>query len=278
MAEDLSQLPRSPHADKFRLALAVLVGISVGAILIAVAVLLSHHSSSTGAENQAGGEQWSSWQPTRANTQSDIADYVAPFYRQNGTQQLAVVTPLNIASISASGTPSGNGMVVAFNAAGGGSGANSKQQLGILPGKSVAYNICGLGAHNCQLGGTPSTLRMLLMRREALELSLFTLKYMPSADNVITVLPPTQPPKKSGAKPVTTAVVFDRKELSSLLSTPLDDVLSPEAPLVSQLKLWKNSEEASGVSQLTARALFSSKVEQQQDGTKLLVLNSLPPS
>ena len=65
-------------------------------------------------------------------------------------------------------------------------------QLGVpLSGNTIAYNLCGIGGKNCAIGvGQPSTDRLLLLRREALELALYTFKYIGGTQNVVAILPP----------------------------------------------------------------------------------------
>jgi hypothetical protein len=147
-----------------------------------------------------------------------------------------------------------------------------------------------VASQNCSIGiGTPSTARLLL-RREALELALYTLKYISATDNVVAILPPgrTQqtsaltksPPStvagsSSTTKPVDVAVLFGRQELSFLLNHPLAASLPEQVPpLVSQIA---SAPEAGLVSQVTGNGLFSERLEQAQDGSSLIVLDPLPP-
>jgi hypothetical protein len=162
--------------------------------------------------------------------------------------------------------------------------------VSLLSGKTIAYNLCGQHSPNCAIGvGKPSTNRLLLLRREALELALYTFKYISGTQNVVAILPPghTEPPatlskkppsaKSSQAttKPVDIAVLFVRQELSPLLKQPLNTILPGQTPpTVTQMA---HAPEAGLVSQLTARALFSEQLQQAQDGSSLIVLNPLPP-
>jgi hypothetical protein len=279
--------PQTPHTQRFRSVLAVLVGLAVGAIVIAVAVGI-------GGRNHNSSAPWSSWSPPDQGNQGaqDIADRVAPLYRQTATQQLAVVTVVNLisqaaqtaaAQAQANGTtasPSA-GLEVAVKP------NSNSSQVSLLNGNTVAYNLCGVGGRNCAIGGTASTARLLLLRREALELALYSFKYLQSTQYVVTILPPgrTQPTstltkapptKDSSSKPLDMAILFDRQELGPLLSQPLSASLPEEfPPTVSEMP---NAPEAGLVDQVTARGLFSEQVQQAQDGSRLIVLNPLPPS
>jgi hypothetical protein len=272
------KLPRvsHPHAQKFRVALAVLFGVAVGAIAIAIAVAVG----GSGNGGTAASSNWSSWAPDSGGSQgvSEIADHVAPYYRVSSSQQLDVITPISVAQPTAAGTTTGSGLTVVVNTG----TASKSQSLALLNGKTVAYNICGLGPSNCQLPGTPSISRMLLMRREALELALYTFKYIGDSENVLAVLPPGKTVAKStnasgAGSPVTVSVLFVRRELQPWLNVPLSKTLQEFPPDVPELPLWTQSEEAGFVDQITAHGLFSSQVESLQVGGNALVLSQLPP-
>jgi hypothetical protein len=57
---------------------------------------------------------------------------------------------------------------------------------------TVAYQMCGFGttAQNCAISGPATTARGQLLRREALALARYTLKYVPGPKAVLTYLPP----------------------------------------------------------------------------------------
>ena len=267
-ASKLKPLP-SPHAHMFRLTLALLSIVGIVAIAVAVIAVSDHTSQSTGSGN------WSAWSPTEQGSAGvqQIASFVAPFYRISDSQQLNVISPLSLTSETAAGTTTGKGLTIAINP----NGSSSTSSLEVLNGETVAYNICGLGASDCELSGTASINRMLLLRREALELALYTLKYITSSQNVLVVLPPGHTVTTSGKEtPVTVAVLFDRTELAPLLKHPLSESLQADPPEVSQLTSWSKSEEAGFVDEVTARGLFSSQVESEQEGGNLLVLSPLP--
>ncbi|MCL2419543.1 MAG: hypothetical protein FWD04_09640 [Conexibacteraceae bacterium] len=274
-AEELRPIP-APHSQKFRVALAVLVGIALGALAIAVAIIARGGNRNTAV---ASGH-WSSWSPTDRGDQgvAEIAAHIAPFYRLGPAQQLNVVTPIQVTQATAAGTTTGSGMTVAIQPS---ASPSSTSSLSLLNGKTVAYNICGLGTSKCQLPGTPTTSRMLLMRREALELALYTFKYISGSENVLTVLPPgksVKPTTTHGARSrVTVAVLFIRRELQPFLNVPLGKTLQAYPPDVPELSLWSKTQEAGLVDQVTANGLFSSQVKSLQVGGNVLVLSPLPP-
>jgi hypothetical protein len=260
--------------------MAGLTGLALGALAVAAAVLVAHDNSGsasgTSASSSGATLSWSSWKPTATGNAgaTQIADYIAPFYRLSTSQQLAVITPISTTQLNATtGTFTGSGLTVALNTAASSSATSS---LRPLAGETVGYDLCGQGGANCSVGGTSSTVRMLLLRREALELAMYTFKYLPKAENVVAVLPPGRDTATKGSAKVTVAVLFQRAELAPLLTEPVDATLQEYPPDVAQLNAWKKTEEAGLVDTITSRSLFSESVEAQQDGSSLLILNPLP--
>ena len=267
----------SPYNRKFRTATLVLGGIGAAALAIAVAVVLAN----TGSVNNRGGnaKTWSAWSPSSSGTKgvTEIAEQVAPFYRLSPSKQLDVVTPLSLSVPTSSGAITGSGPVPVVN-----TGTAKVEKLSLLPGHTVAFNICGIGKSNCSLAGKSSSARLLLLRREALELALYTFKYISGTQNVIALLPPghhettSAGTKKKTSKPLSVGVLFAKPELQQFLNTPLKKTLAAIPPEVPQLPVWVPTSDAALVDQVTARSLFQSSVESQA-GQKLLVMRSLPP-
>lgn len=282
--------PSTPHAHRFRIATAILVGLAVGALVVAAAVAVDGRSAT------AQGPKWSQWAPADGGTQgaTEIADYLAPFYRISSTNQLALVTVVNLqsqaaaaavqaAAASGTTTPPSNALQIAVRP------SLTSSAVSLLTGNTIAYNLCGFGARNCAIGaGQPSTNRLLLLRREALELALYTFKYVSGIQNVVAILPPGHAqvtstlskslPKSdtsSTTQTVDIAVLFQRQELQPLLDHPLSATLpEPIPPTVAEMP---NAPEAGLVDQVTARGLFSEQLQTAQDGTNLIVLDPLPP-
>ena len=53
------------------------------------------------------------------------------------------------------------------------------------------YTLNGLGPNGSIPGGKPSTSARLLLRREALELALYSFRYLDDVDMVVVLLPPS---------------------------------------------------------------------------------------
>jgi hypothetical protein len=262
---------RTGQFRRFKWAIVGLFGVALSAL--AAALILS----STGDRARSSGGDWSAFSPSQSGLAGaqEIADYVAPYYRASPSDQLAVVTAVNLNSAS-------NPLQVAVPASG-----NSGGLVPLPSSSTIVYNMCGTGSTNCSIGvGQPSAARLLLLRREALELALYTFKYMDNINSVVTILPPghtvqgctgicPKPHTNTTTKPLDVALAFDRNELSPWLGRPLHTTL-PETlpPTVSEMQ---NAPEAELVSIITAHGLFSERTEQAQDGSTVIVLSPLPP-
>jgi hypothetical protein len=258
----------SPHSRKFLIATASLLALALAAISVSLAILLSgrgHASTST----------WSDWSPPDSGTagEREIANEVAPLYRGTPASQLALVTVHNVSD-------TGTSTALALR-------DPSRGSLSAVSGTTAIYTLCGLGPGCTIASGTPSAARLLLLRREALELSLYTFKYIGGIDNVVSILPPgrTQAPARLTRKPpspgrtattstVDLAVVFQRSGLQHYLSEPVRRTLPEQIPpTVAQMPY---ASEAELVSVITGEALFTQQLIQAQDGSNVLVLNPAP--
>jgi hypothetical protein len=258
------------HFRKFRLALVGLFVVCLGSLGAALAL-------STGSRRHVIAGNWSSWSPSDnglAGSQ-EIADYLAPYYRATPADQLAVVTAVNLKN------PASPLQIVVPST------SSSGSLIPLPSGSTVLFNLCGTGSGDCSIGaGTPSSARLLLLRREALELALYTFKYIDGAQTVVAILPPgrtvqgcvgicAKPQVKTTTRPLSLALAFDRSELGPWLGRPVRETLPEDLPpTVSQMQ---SAPEAELVSVLTAHGLFSERVEQAQDGSSVVVLSPLPP-
>lgn len=258
----------SPHSHKFLVATVTLFVIAIAAIAVSLSVLLSPSSHTTQAA-------WSAWSPPESGVagERDIANEISPLYRASAASQLVVVTVHNLSD-------SGTTTEIALRDPTSGS-------LSAISGTSAVYTMCGLGP-SCSIStGTASQARLLLLRREALELALYTFKYIRGVDNVVAILPPgtTQqtskltstppaPGKTTKSVPVDLAVVFQKQGLQHFLTQPLRDTLPEQLPpTVAQMP---SAPEAELVSVITGQALFTQQLIQAQDGSSVLVLNPAP--
>jgi hypothetical protein len=254
----------SPHADKFRLAGAVLGIIAIGAIVISIISL-------SGGRPVASA--WSAWKPQFGGVAGarEIANYVSPGYRISPTQQLAVVT--------VSTNLDGSTVIIQK----GPSGADT----GVLNGTTLVFQFCGLGP-GCTIPGKPSTTRLLLIRLEAFELAFYSLHYLTGVQNVVSILPPAvqqvpgptngatgslsaTPPASLGKTVV--AVELNRTDLQPLLQQPVTAFFPTRPPALGGVP---TSQAIAQMDYITANQLFTPSTQTGQDGTQYLVLNQLP--
>ena len=166
--------------------------------------------------------------------------------------------------------------------------------LSLLSGNTIAFNLCGIGSDNCTIGvgkSSSPSLRLLLLKREALELALYTFKYISNTDNVVAILPPgttkstpcvgllarpRRRRRRSGPTLRCCSSTLSSSRSSARRSTSTLTFAYP--PSVPELPTWSQTPEAGLVEQVTARGLFSEQTVQAQDGSNLIELNQLPPS
>ena len=161
------------HRRRFALAYLFLVILLGGAVAASVILLAKPgHSSSS----------WSTWRPTKTGTDGtrQIADYLGRRYRLPSGKQIVgvIATPpevqnVPVAAIAIEPASSSAGGIQIFPATGG-----------------TMYILCGLGQGCSVAEGKPSVARAQLLRREALELALYTFKYIPGSSSVVAFFPP----------------------------------------------------------------------------------------
>jgi hypothetical protein len=127
--------------------------------------------------------------------------------------------------------------------------------------KTLLYVFCG-PAGSCALPvGTEDVTPLL--REESLELALYTFKYWPDINSVVTLLPPS--------KSTRPAFLFRRRKLKAQLSKPLEATL-PKHDLISTAAITES--EAATVQQLTEGSIFLSSFSQTPNGHTLLLLGT----
>jgi hypothetical protein len=154
--------------------------------------------------------------------------------------------------------------------------AASGGDVEFVDGTGVMYTLNGLGPRGSIPTGTPSEERHLLLRREALELALYTFRYRDGVDIVVALLPPPPPDRSAPAAqpPQTQALFFRPGDLRSELSVPLRSTIPEPTPRPETLTL--GSDEARRIEDLTRSNLFLASFQQGQDTSAFLVLDRLP--
>jgi hypothetical protein len=156
--------------------------------------------------------------------------------------------------------------------------------IDFIKGNGLLYTLNGLGPKGAIRGGKPSTERALLLRREALELALYTFRYVDNVDLVVALLPPAtpvpvKPQGKKGAAAATTpktkqtmALFFRPGDLEPQLEIPLAATIPPKTPSPETLA----ESEARRIDALTSNNVFGFSYQQGQNEKTYLVLDRLP--
>jgi uncharacterized membrane protein YgcG len=136
------------------------------------------------------------------------------------------------------------------------------------------YHLCGLGPNCAIASGKPSTERHLLLSREALELALYSFRYLEDVHQVVVLMP-----GKVSERP-SEALYFREGDVINQLQRPLSASLSPRVPSVRNVTL---SPDATLVDQVTSPHIFRfSLTPANADARAFLVLDPLqsvpPPS
>lgn len=243
-ALELPGVSAEPYLGRFRFALGALGGFAVAALIAAVVLLVGGRPSKP--------PPWSAWKPSGSPEEriQQIANHIGPTYRLPDGNQLVAV---NAAPLAAQGLP----LITVRD-------RRAIRQVDARNG--VLYQLCGLG-QKCSIDrGKPSNERGLLLRREALELALYTFRYVEQVDMVIVTLPP--PP---GEDP-RLAMYFRRGDLEPSLERPLATTLPSPPP---SLEALKQPAIAADLLRRTSPEVYALRVD--PSGTRV-VLDQSPPA
>lgn len=249
---------RASYRYRFGIAyvlLAIVVGAGVGAFVVLA------RSSPPEAE------AWSAWQPTGSRTAMlrQIADRIPKAYTENG-KQLTITTTKPLAVPTELGIIPVDWVFVRHDTS---RGLAEEDDIDRHEGGDVvAFGICGLARGNtCMIpSGERLNERVNLLRRQALELSLYTLKYVDDVGSVLVFMPPN-------AKGETIGTIFlTREDVADELRRPLAETLPSRTPKLGSLRAIEEGH----VLRLTQTRTFGYQTELSPDGSMFLVLS--PPS
>ena len=267
----------APQAARFQFLFGALGALAVAAVALTIALLR--------APAPAPEAPWSGWKPAQngVDPAQQIAAYVAPQYRLDNGQQIVQVT---------GGPPVLKGQPLTIGI------VRSGQTPAALEGNNVLYQLCGDGTDCSIKTGKPSTQRGLLVSREALELALYTFRYVSGVDQVLVTLPPPPPgstrtstpgltstatgsdtsstssnvastTSSSSAHVVNHALLFSEQDLAPELDVPLTSTLSAVAPRVSQIETWPDS---TAVKELTEPRIYDFTISETQSAGPIMLL------
>lgn len=204
---------------------------------------------------------WSAWKPSGGGLGAvkQIAQHVSPAYRlPDGNQLVDVITR------GPSVSSGGQSIPIPFIAVRGPKG-KVDQVMQVSTSNTYTFSMCGLG-QSCSIAtGKPSVERAVLVRREILELALYTFKYVKGIQHIVAFMPP---PAGSQAQYV---VYLQKSDLQEQLKEPLTQTLAPKVPLASQI----SPREQQRIDAVTEPRIYKFGLSQTPQGDAVLVLDPL---
>lgn len=200
--------------------------------------------------------QWSIWKPTATSAMeraNEIATFVGAQYHLKSGHQLV--------HVEADNPTAGNDPIRAFAIAKKPNVTSQSDFDFVDPRSTLMFWLCGAGDKCSIKEGKPSVARGAVLRREALELALYTFRYVDGVDAIIAFLPP-----KPDSPPY--AVFFKRDDLDSQLDHPLVRTLPQRRP---PLPGRLTPAERKTVDDLTLKRYFRFGV-QHPNGARVVVL------
>jgi hypothetical protein len=235
----------TPFRSRFGFVWGALLGVALSAG--AALVLLVSTQPASGPELA---DNWSAWEPETSRMldgAQQIADHIGLQYKLDGGEQLVSVR-------SSALELGGQELGVAVRPQGG--------ELQFLEGDGLMFVLNGLGPNGRVLPGKPSKERGRLLLREALELALYSFRYLDDVTMVAVLMPQTADQAQ------TNAVLFRPGDLLEELQVPLARTLSPKTPRPSTM----TKAEAARVDSLTLRNVFLASVQELEADRSYLVL------
>jgi hypothetical protein len=241
--------------------LALVAGAGFGAFIIALA-----HPSAPDAP------KWSGFEPTGSTltVTRQIASQVSRSYRLAGGRQL-VTAFSGPATVSAQGAEGGSSevpiKVIAIRPDTTAGKAEETDVTLIDAANSYQFTLCGLG-QGCSVPDRDATSeREALLRREALELALYALRYVDSLKSVYIFLPPRP---TTGQNLAAANVLFlSRSDLSVELHRPLAQTLDPGSRTAGAM----SAAESDAVNRITLPRLYTYEYQQAPDLSPVLILS-----
>jgi hypothetical protein len=235
--------------------LAVIAGAGVGALLVLV---------SRGSTEPA--PAWSEWEPTGSTERraAQIGDHVGDEYRLPSGNALVAVTYAGPPTVTGPDGSTFQVRALAIEPDTSGGRAEADDINAVNANGTVMYTLCGLGSACSIKEGQATVERGQLLRREAVELALYSFKYLDGIDSTLVLLPPR--PDGQAA----TAVFLQQRDARAELSRPLNETLTaPLTPGIGEIK----QDEQRAIDRLTRSRLYTYSYLQAQDGSPVMVLS-----
>ena len=233
--------------------LAVVAGIGIGALVVMIQ-----------RDSPGPAPEWSAFEPAGSSERqaAQIAERVAGQYRLPSGTQLAAVTYSGPPVIAGQDGSSLQVRAIAVEADPTAARAEGDEYDTLPADGNLEYVLCGLGPACSIPEGEASIERGALLRREALELALYSFKYIEGTDSVLVLLPP-RPDGEAAA-----SVFLERGDVRSALDAPLRRTLSSTTPGIGAM----SEVERQTVERLTTSHVYAYRPIQAQDGSFIMVL------
>jgi hypothetical protein len=243
-----------PHRPRFL----VVYGLLFAVIGFSLALVVVYAGRSI-----SPGPKWSAWHPSGGGlgAAKQIAENVGKSYRlPNGDQLVDVIAK------APSVSPASDTTIPIHYVAVRGTRTTGDQITQVSSSNSIMYSLCGLGSACSIASGKASVARGTLVRREILELALYTFKYVGGIHSVIAFMPPTP-----GAQPQY-LVYLQKNDVSDELKQPLAKTLASKVPLPAAIP----AREVHVIDAVTEPRVYKFGLSQAQQGDAILVLTPLP--
>jgi len=247
--------PEGAHRLRFFVIYALLAAV-LGAAIAGIVLYAGDRINS--------GPAWSAWKPNGGGlgAAKQIAEHIAPAYRlPDGNQLVDVITSGPAVSSGGQKIP------IPYVVVRGPKGKVLPDQIAQVSGNDTyTFSLCGLGQSCAIATGKPSVQRGTLVRREILELALYTFRYVRGAKNIVAFLPPP-----AGSQP-TYVIYLKKDDVKDQLHAPLTRTLGRKVPLPAQIK----ANEQQTIDALTEARTYKFGLSQTQTGDAVLVLDPIP--
>jgi hypothetical protein len=249
---------RFAYRTRFAVLYLVLAGVA-GAGIGAFVVLLERG-------RPAAPPAWSEWEPTGSAERraAQIGDHVSDQYRLPSGRGLATVTYAGPPTVTGPDGSTFQVRALAIRPDTTAGRAEADDVDTVNASSTVMYNLCGLGDACAIPEGKPSVARGALLRREGLELALYSLSYIDGIDSVLVLLPPRADGQAASA------LFLEESDVRAELQAPLKETLSaPLTPGVGEM----TADELRKVERITRSRLYQYTYLQAQDGSPIMVLS-----
>jgi hypothetical protein len=259
------QARRTGYRTRFAavyLALAMVAGAAIGALIVLLA-----------RPDPAPEPAWSAWQPSGSTDARvrQIASYVSNQYRLSTGRPMAVATveapPRVTVSADQPDLPVRQ-IVIQPDTEEGQQEANDITVVDAA--QTVVFKLCGLGQECSISEGTASPDRYALLQREALELALYTFRYVPDVNHVAVFLPPPPVTNVTQERQPQTSIFLRRGDVRAQLRQPLPYTLASRVPAVGQL----TPGELTRIEGLTAERIYTFEYSYQPASNSVLAVLS----